>query len=174
MSLPRPTGWGSFIDMHEFCHRCGGELSASDGSSPFCPHCGAPQIYLLDHEPAAEIAATDTTGAAPPPAPRQVEWKTAIRCALLVAAVAAVLSAGGGAVRGGLAPELAVDGERLADYAGALSEAASAGVDGCRNRGADRRGGRVCAGESAWRLPWRRAGWWRAMRCTIWPASTPS
>lgn len=62
-----------------------------DGSSPFCPHCGAPQIYLLDHEQSAELAA-NTTGAAPPPSPRQVEWKTAIRCALLVAAVAAVLT----------------------------------------------------------------------------------
>lgn len=78
--------------MHEFCHRCGGELSASDGSSPFCPHCGAPQIYLVDYEPAAELTATSTTGTAPPPSPRQVEWKTAIRCALLVAAVAAVLT----------------------------------------------------------------------------------
>jgi hypothetical protein len=78
--------------MHEFCHRCGGELSATDGSSPFCPHCGAPQIYLVDHEPAAELTATSTTGAAPPPSPRQVEWKTAIRCALLVAVVAAALT----------------------------------------------------------------------------------
>jgi hypothetical protein len=77
--------------MHEFCHRCGGELLDRDGSSPFCPHCGAPQIYLLDHEQPAELTA-NTTGAAPPPAPRQVEWKTAIRCALLVAAVAAVLT----------------------------------------------------------------------------------
>ncbi|HEV2708906.1 MAG TPA: zinc ribbon domain-containing protein [Edaphobacter sp.] len=77
--------------MHEFCHRCGGELLDRDGSSPFCPHCGAPQIYLLDHEQSAELAA-NTTGAAPPPSPRQVEWKTAIRCALLVAAVAAVLT----------------------------------------------------------------------------------
>jgi hypothetical protein len=78
--------------MHEFCHRCGGELSTTDGSSPFCPHCGAPQIYLVDHEPAAELTATSTTGAAPPPSPRQVEWKTAIRCALLVAVVAAALT----------------------------------------------------------------------------------
>lgn len=63
-----------------------------DGSSPFCPQCGAPQLYLLDHEQPAELTEGDTTGAAPPPPPRQVEWKTAIRCALLVAGVAAVLS----------------------------------------------------------------------------------
>lgn len=78
--------------MHEFCHRCGGELSDGDGASPFCPHCGAPQIYLVDYEQPQELAETNTTGAAPPPQARQVEWKTAIRCALLVAAVAAVLS----------------------------------------------------------------------------------
>ena len=34
----------------------------------------------------------DTTGAVPPPRPQQVEWKTAIRCAVLVAGIAAVLS----------------------------------------------------------------------------------
>ena len=75
--------------MREFCHRCGGELPAGDGVTPFCPHCGAPQIYLLDHEQPAEA---QETGAAPPPRPQQVEWKTAIRCAALVAVVAAVLS----------------------------------------------------------------------------------
>ncbi len=78
--------------MHEYCHRCGGELSASDGVSPFCPHCGSPQIYLQDYEEQTGGADGDSTGAPPPPRPQQVEWKTAIRCALLVAGVAAVLS----------------------------------------------------------------------------------
>ena len=78
--------------MHEYCHRCGGELSASVGDSPFCPHCGSPQIYLQDYEEQSDGAEGDTTGAMPPPRPQQVEWKTAIRCALLVAIVAAVLS----------------------------------------------------------------------------------
>jgi hypothetical protein len=78
--------------MHEFCHRCGGELSDRDGSSPFCPHCGAPQIYLVDYEQPTDLTDAGTTGAPPPPQLRQVEWKTAIRCALLVAGVAAVLS----------------------------------------------------------------------------------
>jgi hypothetical protein len=78
--------------MHEYCHRCGGELSASAGDSPFCPHCGSPQIYLQDYEEQSNGAEGDTTGAMPPPRPQQVEWKTAIRCALLVAVVAAVLS----------------------------------------------------------------------------------
>ena len=77
--------------MHEYCHRCGGELPASDGVSPFCPHCGSPQIYLQDYEQQSGAAEADTTGALPPPRLQQVEWKTAIRCALLVAGIAALL-----------------------------------------------------------------------------------
>jgi hypothetical protein len=60
--------------------------------SPFCPHCGSPQIYLQDYEQQSGGAEADTTGAIPPPRPQQVEWKTAIRCAALVAGVAAGLS----------------------------------------------------------------------------------
>jgi hypothetical protein len=56
--------------------------------SPFCPHCGSPQIYLQDYEQQSGGAEADTTGAIPPPRPQQVEWKTAIRCAALVAGVA--------------------------------------------------------------------------------------
>jgi hypothetical protein len=86
--------------MPEFCHRCGGELPEKSGESPFCPQCGAPQLNLAlenqsiqtngevaDAEPGAE-----STVAIPPPNPRQVEWKTAIRCAAGVAAVGAALS----------------------------------------------------------------------------------
>lgn len=78
--------------MHEYCHRCGGELPAGDGVSPFCPHCGSPQLYLQDYEQQTGAPDAETTGALPPPRPRQVEWKTAIRCALVVAGVAAALS----------------------------------------------------------------------------------
>jgi hypothetical protein len=60
--------------------------------SPFCPHCGSPQIYLQDYEQQSGGAEADTTGAIPPPRPQHVEWKTAIRCAALVAGVAAGLS----------------------------------------------------------------------------------
>ena len=56
--------------------------------SPFCPHCGSPQIYLQDYEQQSGAGDADTTGAIPPPRPQQVEWKTAIRCAALVAGVA--------------------------------------------------------------------------------------
>lgn len=87
--------------MQEYCHRCGGELPGGDGISPFCPHCGAPQLYLQEYQQQTSLSESDTTGAQPPPRPRQVEWKTAIRCAVGVAAIAAVLSlvaAGVGAV----------------------------------------------------------------------------
>jgi hypothetical protein len=78
--------------MHEYCHRCGGELPGRNEASPFCPHCGSPQLYLQDYEQQSGGGEADTTGAVPPPRPRQVEWKTAIRCAVLVAAIAAGLS----------------------------------------------------------------------------------
>ncbi|WP_263367943.1 zinc ribbon domain-containing protein [Edaphobacter bradus] len=77
--------------MQEFCHRCGGDLPEQQGASSFCPHCGAQQLYFLSSEQ-GESGAVDTTGAMPPPKPRDVEWKTAIRCAVLVGGVAAVLS----------------------------------------------------------------------------------
>jgi hypothetical protein len=81
--------------MPQFCHRCGGELPDGSDESPFCPHCGAPQLRLsLENQSAAEPAASGTTGAVPPPRPRQVDWKAAIRCSLLVSAVAAALSLG--------------------------------------------------------------------------------
>jgi hypothetical protein len=82
--------------MQQTCHRCGGELLEGSGESPFCPHCGSPQLFLaLENQSAAtggEAVSAASTGAAAPPRPQQVEWKTAIRCAAVVAAVAAVLS----------------------------------------------------------------------------------
>jgi hypothetical protein len=85
--------------MQEFCHRCGGELAKGGGESPFCPHCGAPQLYLsLDYQSvetggeAPPQAGGASTGATPPPRPRQVDWKTAIGCAGVVAGFAGLLS----------------------------------------------------------------------------------
>ena len=94
--------WGSFVDMQEFCHRCGGELPEKSGESPFCPQCGTPQLSLaLENQSAQTSGEAAEAGpgatskvAIPPPSPRQVEWKTAIRCAAAVAGVGAVLSAG--------------------------------------------------------------------------------
>jgi hypothetical protein len=94
--------WGSFVGMQEFCHRCGCELPEDSGESPFCPQCGAPQLSLAlenqsvetgGEQPSVAISASGeaSTGAVPPPNPRRVEWKTAIRCALAVSAVGALL-----------------------------------------------------------------------------------
>jgi hypothetical protein len=77
--------------MHEYCHRCGGEL-AGDGSSPFCPHCGTPQLYLQDYEAQTSASDGSTTGATPPPRPQQVDWKAAIQSAVVVAVVGGLLS----------------------------------------------------------------------------------
>lgn len=79
--------------MHEYCHRCGGELASSEGAGAFCQHCGAPQLFLPDQGVGPEAhEADESTGVLPPPRPKQVEWKTAILCVLAVAAVAAVLT----------------------------------------------------------------------------------
>ena len=78
--------------MTQTCHRCGGDLPSGNEAPVFCPHCAAPQLLLSEACLAEATAAADTTGANPPPTPRQVEWQTAIRCALLVAGIAAVLS----------------------------------------------------------------------------------
>jgi hypothetical protein len=88
--------------MQEFCHRCGGELPEGHGESPFCPHCGTPQLFLaLENqsvetggEPSVAPDGTPSTGRTPPPRPQDVEWKTAIRCALLVAGIGSALSLG--------------------------------------------------------------------------------
>ena len=88
------------------CHRCHAELFGS-ASLPaqnggerilFCPHCGAPQLYLPDHlriETPVELGAL-TTGSLPPPrpagfAPHQIDWHAAMRSAVIVAAVSAAL-----------------------------------------------------------------------------------
>ena len=82
--------------MQEYCHRCGEELA---GDKAFCPHCGAPQLTLAleqqSIETSGEGADAASTGAMPPPRPRapgSVDWRVAIRYALLVAAVGAALS----------------------------------------------------------------------------------
>ncbi len=77
--------------MIEFCHRCGGELPAPPANLPFCPHCGAPQLYFSSQEQ-TELAAVDTTGALPPPRPPTIDWKPAIQSALVVGLIAAALS----------------------------------------------------------------------------------
>jgi len=89
--------------MQELCHRCGGELPAGSGESPFCPHCGTPQLFLALENQSVETGGdpevgadgTPSTGTLPPPRPQQVDWKTAIRSAALVAGIGSVLSFAG-------------------------------------------------------------------------------
>ena len=81
--------------MHTNCHTCGGELPA--GQTAFCPHCGAPQITLaLDFQTpdTSLVPGPATTGMRPPPRPQQVDWRLAIQCAIVVAAIGGVLAVG--------------------------------------------------------------------------------
>ncbi len=85
--------------MHETCHRCHGDLPSVGDLTAFCPHCSAPQLFLAESflaesqgkQQGEGADAVNTTGALPPPSPREVDWQTALRCALLVAVIAAVL-----------------------------------------------------------------------------------
>jgi hypothetical protein len=85
--------------MQQLCHGCGGELAEGRSESPFCPHCGTPQLFLAIEnqsvetggEPPLAADGTASTGTLPPPQPQLVEWKTAICCAALVAGIGSVL-----------------------------------------------------------------------------------
>lgn len=77
--------------MQEHCHRCNGDLTPGNDITPFCPHCGAPQLYLPDYEN-AETTPTPSTENPLTLHPQLIEWRTAIRCAALVTAVAVLFS----------------------------------------------------------------------------------
>lgn len=80
------------MSMHEHCHRCGGEVTTGS-DTPFCPHCGSPQLFLQEYDrPLPTPDASPSTGNAPPPHPQTVDWPSAVRCAALVAGIAAALS----------------------------------------------------------------------------------
>jgi len=82
--------------MQEYCHRCGEELA---GDTQFCAHCGAPQLTLAVEQQTQDANAealnnAASTGAMPPPRPSaagSVDWQVAIRYALGVATVGALL-----------------------------------------------------------------------------------
>ena len=83
--------------MYRFCHRCAEELPSGAAQAVFCPHCGAPQLYLPEQqqEQASILLETATpTGAPPPPLPRAIDWKAAMVCGAAVAGMAALLSVG--------------------------------------------------------------------------------
>jgi hypothetical protein len=78
--------------MQQHCHRCGGELSPGYDTT-FCPHCGAPQLYLPDYGESLATATGPvfTTVSQQPLNLRPIDWKAAIRCAVLVTGVAVLL-----------------------------------------------------------------------------------
>jgi hypothetical protein len=80
--------------MQEYCLTCGGDLPGRSGETPFCPHCGAPQLKLAFdlQQPEEPTPGPATTGMRPPPRPEQVDWRMAIRCAVGVAAVGGLLA----------------------------------------------------------------------------------
>ncbi len=57
----------------------------------FCHHCGAPQLFLMEHD-RPQSPEGEGTGAAPPPRVRAIDWKVAMASAAAVASLAAVLS----------------------------------------------------------------------------------
>lgn len=87
--------------MPEYCHICGGELPAGTGETPFCPHCGAPQLRLamdLQNQGPSDVqedaALVASTGTQAPPRPALIDWRLAIQCAAAVAAVGGLLAVG--------------------------------------------------------------------------------
>lgn len=79
--------------MLRSCHRCNGELSGSAGESTFCPHCGAPQLRVIEENVTPTAApGADSTGALPPPNPGRIVWSAAVASAAIVAGVASALT----------------------------------------------------------------------------------
>jgi hypothetical protein len=75
--------------MEQVCHRCGTGLN---GSEPFCPHCGAPQ---LRYEAAEEVAPSPNASPAQrftTRNPAAVAWRDAILAAALIAFPAGLLA----------------------------------------------------------------------------------
>lgn len=69
--------------MKPTCHRCDGDLPGDDLRG-FCPVCGAPQLRFETNLEAATHPAV-SSGTAPPPRPREIDWPRAMRCAGSVA-----------------------------------------------------------------------------------------
>jgi len=79
--------------MRSFCHRCHGELNLDPAESSFCPHCGAPQLRVIEENVTATppVANAATTGTLPPPPPGSLRWATVVTLAAIIAGIAAVL-----------------------------------------------------------------------------------
>lgn len=75
--------------MEQFCHRCGAALNGTD---PFCPHCGAPQLrYEPSEEPASSIGTLPLQRLASRSL-NAVHWRDAILAAAILAFPAGLFS----------------------------------------------------------------------------------
>lgn len=75
--------------MEQVCHRCGATLNGSD---PFCPHCGAPQLrYEAPEEPSPSASASPAQRLSARN-PNVIAWQDAILTAALIALPAGLLS----------------------------------------------------------------------------------
>jgi len=72
--------------MEPVCHRCGGAVQEL---SPFCPHCGAPQLRYEAPEEAAPAPAAPQRSAR---GPDSIHWRDAIRSAAIIAVPVGLLS----------------------------------------------------------------------------------
>jgi len=83
--------------MPSFCHRCHGELPPVTSDATFCPHCGAPQLRVIEENvvalPATPVPGEATTGALPPPNPGSLRWATIVSLAAIIAGIATVMMA---------------------------------------------------------------------------------
>ncbi len=81
--LPSGRSCSLGIVMKFTCHRCDGDLPG-DALRGFCPTCGAPQLrFETEGETAEDPEAS--SGTAPPPRPREINWPLGMRCAVGVA-----------------------------------------------------------------------------------------
>jgi hypothetical protein len=75
--------------MHTECYRCRADLDEADNAQ-CCPHCGAPQLRLSSSI-SAEGDELSTTGELPPPKPRLLDWRVALRGCVSLSAIGLVL-----------------------------------------------------------------------------------
>jgi hypothetical protein len=75
--------------MEQFCHRCGAALNGSD---PFCPHCGAPQLRYEAPDESTPSANTSPTQRLMGRSFNGVSWRDAILAAAIIALPAGLFS----------------------------------------------------------------------------------
>jgi hypothetical protein len=75
--------------MEQFCHRCGAALNGSD---PFCPHCGAPQLRYEAPDESTQSANASPAQRLAGRSLNAVHWHDAILAAAIIALPAGLFS----------------------------------------------------------------------------------